>query len=101
MRYFWSRLLIMLLAAECAAFVLYYHFGPRGTQVLHELERIKIATEQHIQQLTEENEQLQENIDAWKHDSFLIEKFAREKLAMQKEGEIIYFKPAQKSAQKN
>lgn len=92
MRYVWSRLIIMILAIEAAAFVLYYNFGPCGMQALQDLEKIKITASADIQRIQQENEALQEQIEAWKADLFLQEKFAREKLAMQKDNETIFFR---------
>lgn len=92
MRYVWSRFIIMILAIEGAVFVVYYTFGPRGIKTLQELHHIKIAAQADIDRMSQENKELQEQIKAWKHDIFLQEKFAREKLAMQKENETIFFR---------
>ncbi|MBP6869700.1 septum formation initiator family protein [Candidatus Babeliales bacterium] len=91
MRYVWSRFIVMVLAIEGAGFVLYYNFGPRGIQKLQELQNIKVATQADIIKIQQENDSLKEQIEEWKTDLFLQEKFAREKLAMQKENETIYF----------
>jgi cell division protein FtsB len=73
-------------------FVLYYSFGPCGIFALQELKNVKKTVEQEIKNFMSQNKSLQESIDAHKHDLFWTEKFAREKLAMQKVGEVIYFK---------
>ena len=92
MRYLWSRIIIIFLVAEGMAFTVYYNFGPRGIQTLDALKKIKLTTKSDIEKIKQENNDLCDQIEEWKSDMFLQEKFAREKLAMQKEGEIIYFK---------
>ena len=92
MRYLWSRFIIIFLMVEVALFGVYYNFGPCGRKALQELQQLKIATEQQIKTMTAENNDLHDQIECWKTDQFLQEKFAREKLAMQKQGEIIYFR---------
>ena len=92
MRYIWSRLIIIFLIAEIIIFAVYYCLGPRGMKALEQLQSIKNTTHEQIVSMTMENDQLQEQINAWQTDEFLQEKFARERLAMQKEGEIIYFR---------
>lgn len=92
MRYVWSRLIIMILVIETAAFILYYNFGPRGMQTLQDLEKFKNLVSADIAKIQQENELLEEKIKAWNTDLFLQEKFAREKLAMQKDNETIFFR---------
>ncbi|MGZ6250660.1 MAG: FtsB family cell division protein [Candidatus Chromulinivorax sp.] len=92
MRYIWSKLLILCLAFQGAAFVVYYYFGPRGVLALQTLRMTKKTILDDCKRLIQENKLLREQIYAWQHDIFLQEKFAREKLALQKEGEIIFFK---------
>lgn len=92
MRYFWSRLIIIFLAIEGVGFIIYYNFGPRGIQMLHTLKKTKITVKSDIEKIKQENNDLCNQIEEWKSDIFLQEKFAREKLAMQKDGEIIYFR---------
>jgi len=92
MRYVWSRFLVIFLGAEAIVFMVYYYFGPSGIQTLHKLHKIKMTAVSDIARIKQENNQLREQIEAWKHDQFLQEKFAREKLAMQKDGETVYFR---------
>lgn len=92
MRYLWSRFIIIFLFVEGAVFIMYYNHGPRGIQTLHALKKIKAAAQSDIKKLTCKNDDLRDQIEAWKNDLFLQEKFAREKLALQKENELIYFK---------
>ncbi len=95
MRYLWSRFIIIFLAFEGIAFAVYYNFGPRGLQTLHVLKETKFTAQSDIEKIKQENSDLSNQIEEWKSDVFLQEKFAREKLAMQKEGEIIYFSSLQ------
>jgi cell division protein FtsB len=92
MRYLWSRLIIIFLAIEGVGFILYYNFGPRGIQTLRVLKKTKMAAQSDIEKIKSENADLKDQIEEWKSDLFLQEKFAREKLSLQKEGEIIYFR---------
>ncbi len=92
MRYLWSRLIIFFLMVEVILFGLYYNFGPRGRVAVQQLQQLKMATDNEIKTMMIENKELQNQIESWKSDPFLQEKFARERLALQKEGEIIYFR---------
>ena len=92
MRYVWSRFILLFLLLEVAAFTWYYHFGPCGRKALHQLQEIARQTQEKIDAMVQKNNDLQDQIESWKTDPFLQEKFAREKLAMQKQGEIIYFR---------
>ncbi len=92
MRYLWSRLIMIFLLGEVLLFVVYYKYGPRGIDVLRNLKQIKLAAQSDIKNLEEKNNDLRYEIEEWKSDLFLQEKFAREKLALQKEHEIIYYR---------
>ncbi len=92
MRYLWSRLIIIFLLGEVLLFVVYYKYGPRGTNVLRALKKIKSIAQSDIKDLGQKNNDLHDQIEEWKSDLFLQEKFAREKLALQKENEIIFYK---------
>jgi cell division protein FtsB len=92
MRYLWSRFIVIFLMIEVVLFGVYYNFGPHGRLALQQLQQLKVETQQQIESMIAENNDLQDQIESWKTDQFLQEKFAREKLAMQKQGEIIYFR---------
>lgn len=92
MRYLWSRFIIIFLLVEGVVFIIYYNHGPRGIQTLHALKKIKATAQSDIKNLTLQNDDLRDQIEEWKSGLFLQEKFAREKLALQKENEIIYYK---------
>ncbi len=92
MRYLWSRCIIIFLCVEGVVFIIHYKYGPRGVQILHALKKIKATAQSDIKNLTSQNDDLREQIEEWKSDLFLQEKFAREKLALQKDNEIIYYR---------
>lgn len=92
MRYVWSRFVLIFLGMQTVAFLLYYNFGPRGIQALYDLQKVKNMIQVDMQRVKQDNQSLQEQIEAWKKESFLQEKFAREKLTMQKENETIFFR---------
>ncbi len=92
MRYAWSRLIIIFFIIEASIFTIYYRYGSSGIVTLHHLKKIKKDLQSDIVSITEQNNELQAQIDAWANDEFLQEKYAREKLYLQKTGEVIYFK---------
>lgn len=92
MRYFWSRSIILLLSLEAVAFIANYNFGSSGLQALQQLKASKKLLQDEIATLQNENSFLQEQIDEWSAGLFLQEKFAREKLQMQKKDEKIYLR---------
>ncbi len=91
MRYVWSRFFVMVLSIEGVVFIVNYHFGSSGVQTLHRLKDAKKILQSDIAQLQVENNLLQEQIDEWSSGLFFQEKYAREKLHMQKAEEKIYF----------
>lgn len=92
MRYLWSRFIIFVLIFEGLVFIFYYNFGPRGMHALYELKHARDGATADIDQMKNTNDDLCEQIEEWENGLFLQEKFARERLALQKEKEIIYFK---------
>ena len=63
--------------------------GPYGIVNLLKLRRQKVRIERKVLQLKGERVLLKEEINGLKQDTFEIEKLAREKLGMLKDGEII------------
>ena len=92
MRYLWSRFVILILSIEAICFIYNYNFGPAGMQELHKLKDEKQQLQYDIIQLEDRNSMLQEQINEWDQGLFFQEKYAREKLQMQKQGEQIYFR---------
>ena len=92
MRYFWSRFIIFMLALEAVIFVINYHYGASGLRILQSLKKTKNILHHDIAQLQAENSLLQEQIDEWSSELFFQEKYAREKLQMQKKDEKIYLR---------
>jgi len=92
MRYLWSRLILIFFLVEGLSFMIYYHFGPRGARVLHNLKITSNVARADIEKNQQENSNLKEEIEEWKQNLFFQEKFAREKLALKKENEIIFYR---------
>lgn len=92
MRYAWSRFVVILLLFEGVIFALNYNFGSSGLRTLRNLKHVKATLHNDIDKLKVENSLLQDEIDEWSSSLFLQEKYAREKLQMQKEHEKIYFR---------
>ncbi len=65
-------------------------FGDLGLMRHIEMKRIAIRLETEIKRLKEENGKISKEVEALKYDPQLIEKIAREKLGLVKDGEIIY-----------
>ncbi len=92
MRYFWSRFLFIFLLIEGSVFLAYYHWGSHGTIALQKLAEKQQSMRDQINVIKKHNEQLEDQIEGWKSSLFLQEKFARERLALQKDKEIIFFR---------
>ena len=65
-------------------------FGDLGLMRHIEMKRIAIRLETEIKRLKEENGKINKEVEALKYNPQLIEKIAREKLGLVKDGEIIY-----------
>jgi len=85
MRYLWSRFIILVLMVEGLSFIVYYNYGPRGIRTLHELKDTRSIAQSDVVKMQNENDDLRDQIDEWENGLFLQEKFAREKLSLQKE----------------
>ncbi len=82
------RLLLMLVIG--APIVLYVFFGPRGVMKRVQLQREKAGLEEQIRAAEAEQRTLQAQSKALDGDKAAIEKVAREKYGMVKEGETVY-----------
>lgn len=92
MRYLWSRWLVIFLLLEIILFLYYYYARTDSLQSLYSLEQITKQTLQQIEFLTFDNQRLEDQIKLWQQDYFWQEKFVRERLSLQKQGETIYFR---------
>lgn len=92
MHYFWSKFLVIFLVCEVAIFGVVYYFGSQGIVYLNEIKHQRKVIAQNVRDLESEVVDLEHKVEQWSEDSFLHEKYAREKLHLQKDKEIIYFK---------
>jgi len=92
MRYFWSRFIIFSLCIQSFLFAIYHVYGSCGILQERQMQKIKIELQEEIDKTKKEIESLQEEILSWSDGLFLQEKFAREKLHLKKENEIIYLR---------
>lgn len=76
--------------AFAIALLLFFLNGPRGTFQFYRAMQEKGQLESEINALEEENKKLQEEKDRLSTDPSYIEKNAREKYMMKKEGEKVY-----------
>jgi cell division protein FtsB len=81
---------LMLLLVLGAPIVLYVFFGPRGVMKRIQLQREKAVLEEQIRASEAEQRALQAQSKALDGDKAAIEKVAREKYGMVKEGETVY-----------
>lgn len=65
-------------------------FGDLGLTRYVKMRRTAIKLEVEIKRLKEENEKISREVEALKHDPQMIEKVAREKLGLVRDGEIVY-----------
>jgi cell division protein FtsB len=81
---------LMLLLVIGAPIALYVFFGPRGVLKRIQLQREKTTLEGQIRDAEAEQRALQAQSKALDGDKAAIEKVAREKYGMVKEGETVY-----------
>jgi cell division protein FtsB len=86
-----KRTIIKILIALAAIFLIYRFFaGPYGFVQIHSLWKEKQNLERHSKMLDAEMVDLELEKKRLTHDEFYIEKQARERLGMVKEGEKVY-----------
>jgi cell division protein FtsB len=81
---------LMLLLVVGAPILLYVFFGPRGVLKRIQLQQEKTVLEEQIRAAEAEQRALQAQSKALEGDRAAIEKVAREKYGMLKEGETVY-----------
>lgn len=92
MQYFWSKFLVGFLIVEVVVFAAFYYFGPDGITRLYALKQQRVQLACELQQVEKEIEFMEKELVAWQEELFLKEKFAREKLCMQKDNETVYLR---------
>lgn len=85
-----TRFFMMLSLLFILYFVLSFIFGDMGLISHHRMKKTYQRLEQELDNLSKKNEKLRKEIDALKTDPDHIERLARERLGLSKEGEIIY-----------
>ena len=75
-------------------------FGPNGYMTLRHEKKEYTHLKQQVQTLSEQNQQLEQKINALKTNPEAVEKQARDQLYLAKPGEIIYMLPDRPEGQK-
>lgn len=90
-----------IFAMALLSLVLLMHeiFGRNGYMTLRREKKDYTALQQHIQKLSNENQQLEQKIHALTNNPEAIEKQARDQLQLARPGEIIYTLPDKGLAQ--
>lgn len=89
----WGGAIFVLLLMALVAHVL---FGEHGFLVMRREQKEVEKLRQEIAQLTADNQQLSEEIQALKTDPHLIERIAREEMGLARQGELIFKLPPKK-----
>ena len=87
---FKQRVARTLFGVEVLVVVGFYFFGSNGTMALMHLKNELAERQQVVALLQADIRSLNVEHDSWARDPFFIEKHAREKLAMARDGEKIY-----------
>jgi cell division protein FtsL len=85
-----TRFFMMLSLLFILYFLLSFIFGDMGLISHYRMKKTYQKFEQELDQLSKENERLRKEAEALKTDPHYIERLARERLGLSKEGEIIY-----------
>lgn len=79
-----------LFLCEVLIFGYFYFYGSNGLPLIYQLQKENELLEQQMKNVQKEGDVLQEEIERWDNDSFYVERYAREKLAMGRKGEEIF-----------
>lgn len=85
-----TRFFMMISLLFILYFVLSFIFGDMGLTSHYRMKRTYQRLEKEVDHIGKENERLRKEVEALKTDPHYIEKLARERLDLSKEGEIIY-----------
>jgi cell division protein FtsB len=85
-----TRFFMMISLLFILYFVLSSIFGDMGLMSHHRMKKTYQSLEKEVDHIGKENERLRKEVEALKTDPQYIEKLARERLDLSKEGEIIY-----------
>lgn len=81
-----KRTLIVLVIIGLLAYIT---FGSHGLLKIIELKKREMYLNEQYEELSERKEALKDSLELLKKDTFLLEKIAREKLGMIKEGDTV------------
>jgi cell division protein FtsB len=82
-----------LCAAAVVGLAVVAVFGDHGLKHLVELRQAQAQLEETVFRLQQQNEQLSRNLHRIQSDDLYLEKLARERLGLVKQGEIVYREP--------
>jgi cell division protein FtsB len=85
---------IFVMALLSLALLVHEIFGRNGYMTLRREKKEYTRLQQQIQTLAEQNQHLEQKIDALKNNPDAVEKQARDQLHLAKPGELIYMLPA-------
>ncbi|EKD48743.1 MAG: hypothetical protein ACD_64C00159G0002 [uncultured bacterium] len=85
-----KTMLRLFFVAEIILFGWFYYHGARGVQAIQHLKQENDHILAQLQEVKQELQALDNQIIAWKEDSFFAEKIAREELHMAHAGDEIY-----------
>lgn len=88
----WERILYAILFLEMLVFCGMYYWGEHGLKYLVLLKKERMEKLSVIDALQNNLEVLQDQIEDFSNSEFLKEKFARERLYMKKDGDMVYFR---------
>jgi len=88
----WKRLIYVMLGMQLLVFGYFYYWGQHGLQYLTGLKKERIEKLAILDDLHMQSELLQDQIEDFSTSEFLKEKFARQRLCMKKDGDVVYFR---------
>lgn len=88
----WQRFMYVILCMQLLIFGYFYYWGQHGLHYLVALKKERSEKLSVLDELYNKYELLQDQIEDFANSEFLKEKFARERLYMKKDGDMIYFR---------
>ena len=88
----WERFMYAVLGIELLIFCYFYYWGQHGLSYLVALKKERVEKLAIVDALQNKLEMLEDQIEDFSSSEFLKEKFARERLCMKKDGDMIYFR---------
>ena len=88
----WQRFMYAFLCIELLIFCYFYYWGQHGLAYLVALKKERVEKLATLDELHIKLELLEDQIEDFSSSAYLKEKFARERLYMKKDGDMIYFR---------